>query len=128
METELMKIPISKINLPVAAAAEVSKLALALRFFCEKIYEEFKTPAGSPPQSLLPWLKEYRRSLHDVFDMTTSAREDGSKQQSVKVFIDVYNTIQSELPESAQREVARVAAKKTKEIDLEEAEIVADTA
>lgn len=109
LEVTTKAIQLNDLSLPVAAATELSKLAVFLGYCCSRIYETQKDENDVPPPTLLPWIREYRASLHEVAALLSTTPPGG--ENNVKVFIEVYKAIQDQLPEAARREVARAASK-----------------
>jgi hypothetical protein len=87
----------------------MTKIGLFLKMMVQLIYNNEKGEHGVPPDRLLPWIKEYRQTVKDIWELENGVLEGPDHEKSIRVIVDVYNTIQKDLPEEARIELARVA-------------------
>jgi len=111
-----------KISVPIAAAAEMAQLAIfikdVIRVKCLEHRQNVRDESGndeanpSPPNYILPWVKEFRQCLRDVGDLAAMASQDGGSSINIKDYAELYNTMKEELSPATRAELARLEQKK----------------
>ena|SRR5271157_2994845 len=124
-EIDLPMISLDDLSIPMQAATEMTKIGVFLKMMVQIIYNNGKGEHGEPPDSLLPWVKEYRQTVKDIWELENGVLEGPDHEKSIRVIVDVYNTIQSDLPEEARVALARVALQRH-DAQVIEAEVVDD--
>ncbi len=124
-DTIILSKDAGKISVPIAAAAEMAQLAVfikdVIRVKCLEHQKNVREESGddeanpSPPNAVLPWVREFRQCLRDVGDLAAMATQENGNSVNLRDYADLYNTMKEELSPATRAELARLEQKKISE-------------